>query len=115
MVPLHVDYKNFDEHPDLNSIIEEQVEKLEKYFDRITSCHVVISKPHNRHATGHVYHVHIDLHIPGATIAVNREPERDERHDDVGLAIRDAFKAARRKMQDYADRLRHDVKHHDRS
>lgn len=113
MVPLKVDYKNFEDHPDLNPLIQEQVEKLEKYFDRITSCHVVISKPHNRHSSGHVFHVHIDLHIPGNNIAITREPERDERHEEVGLAIRDAFKIAKRKLQDYSDRLRSEVKHHD--
>ncbi len=115
MVPLKVDYKNFEEHLELNPIIEEQVERLEKYFDRITSCHVVVSKPHNRHQNGHVYHVHIDLHIPGSVIAVTREPERDERHDDIGIAIRDAFKTCKRKLQDYTDRLRHDVKSHERA
>lgn len=113
MVPLKVDYKNFEEHPDLNPLIQEQVEKLEKYFDRITSCHVVVSRPHNRHNNGHVYHVHIDLHIPQNNIAITREPERDERHEDISLAIRDAFKVAKRKLQDYTDRLRKEVKQHE--
>lgn len=110
MIPLKIDYKNFENHPDLNPIIEEQVERLEKYFDRITSCHVIISKPHNRHLNGNVYHVHIDLHIPGSVVAVTREPERDGRHDDVGLAIRDAFKTAKRNLQTYIDKLRKEVK-----
>lgn len=114
MVPLKVDYKNFEQHPELDSIIQDQVEKLQKYFDRITSCHVVLSKPHNRHVNGHVYHVHIDIHIPGNIIAITREPERDERHDDAGLAIRDAFKIAKRKLQDYGERLRHKVKNHNK-
>jgi len=110
MVPLKVDYKNFEKHPDLNPIIEEQLERLEKCFERITSCHVIISKPHKRHLNGNVYHVHIDLHIPGSVIAITREPERDGRHDDVELAVRDAFKTAKRNLQVYIEKLRKDIK-----
>ncbi len=106
MVPLQVDYKNFDRRPDLNSIIERQVARLERYFDRITSCHVVISRPHNRHQNGNVYHVHIDLHIPGNVVTVTREPGKNGRHNDMGLAIRDAFKVAKRNLQTYIDKLR---------
>ena len=113
MVPLQVDYKNFEDHPDLNPLIEEQVQKLEKYFDRITSCHVVLSKPHNHHNQGHHYHVHLDVHVPGNTIAITREPEKNERHEDIEPAIRDAFKTAKRKLQEYSDRLRSETKRHE--
>lgn len=112
MVPLKIDYKNFEEHPDLDEMIQDQVDKLEKYFDRITSCHVVVSRPHNRHQSGNNYHVHIDLHLPGTVVAVTREPEKDTRHDDIGLAIRDAFKTAKRKLQTAIDKLRSDIKLH---
>ncbi len=113
MIPLKIDYKNFERKPHLNSLIEEQVERLEKHFDRITSCHVVVSKPHKRHQHGNVYHVHIDLHIPGNVVAITREPERDGRHDDLPLAIRDAFKTAKRNLQTYIDKLRKDIKFHE--
>lgn len=110
MVPLKIDYKNYEDHPDLYPLIEEQVEKLGKYFDRITSCHVVVSKPHKRHQNGNNFHIHIDLHIPGNVVAITREPEKDSRHDDVGLAIRDAFKAAKKSMKTYIDKLREDIR-----
>ncbi len=112
MVPLKIDYKNYEDHPDLTPLIQEQVDKLGKYFDRITSCHVVVSKPHNRRQSGSNFHIHIDLHIPGNVVAITREPERDSRHDDVGLAIRDAFKAAKKSMQSYIEKLRSDIKFH---
>lgn len=112
MIPLKVDYKNFEAHPDLNPLIQEQTIKLEKYFDRITSCHVVVSRPHQHHVNGNVYHVHIELHIPGNNIAITKESERDIRHDNPSVAIRDAFKSASRKLQDYADILRNDIKAH---
>jgi ribosomal subunit interface protein len=112
MVPLKIDYKNYEEHPDLQPLVEEQVEKLEKYFNRMTSCHVVISKPHHHHQNGHSYHVHLDVHVPGNVIAINREPEKNERHEEIEPAIRDAFKIAKRKLQEYSDRLRNEVKNH---
>lgn len=112
MIPLKIDYKNYEDHPDLSSLIQDQVEKLEKFFDRITSCHIVVSRPHNRRQNGNNYHVHIDLHMPGNVVVINREPERDSRHDDVSLAIRDAFKAAKKSMQCYIDKLRNEIKYH---
>lgn len=114
MIPLKVDYKDFDVRPNLNNLIEEQTQKLEKYFERITSCHVVVSRPHQRHLSGNVCHVHIDLHVPGSVIAVTREPEKDERHDEPALAVRDAFRIAKRQLSQYSARMRSEVKIHER-
>lgn len=114
MVPLKIDYKNYPENRDLNPLIQEQVDKLEKHFQRITSCHVVISKPHNHHHNGHNYHVHLDVHLPGNVIAITRESERDERHEEIEPAIRDAFKIAKRQLQQYSDKLRSEIKHHEK-
>lgn len=113
MIPLQIDYKNFVHKPQLDSLIEDQVQRLESKFDRITSCHVVVSKPHKRHQHGNVYHVHIDLHVPGKVVTITREPERDARHENLNLAVRDAFKKAKRNLVTYIDKLRKDIKFHE--
>jgi cold shock CspA family protein len=89
------------------------VADLERLAPRITGCHVVIAQPHRRHREGRPYSVRIDLVVPGAEIVVNREHHLDHAHEDVFVALRDAFLAARRRLEDHVRRLRGDEKRHE--
>lgn len=101
-------------------LIDEQVREtaldaiadLEKFSDRITGCHVVISQPHRHHQRGRLYSVRIDLFVPGAEIVVNRDHHLDHAHEYVMVALRDAFLVARRLLEDYVHRLRGEEKPH---
>jgi cold shock CspA family protein/ribosome-associated translation inhibitor RaiA len=84
----------------------EHVASLERFWDRITGCHVVIAQPHRRHRVGRLYSVRIELVVPGGEIVVNREHHLDHAHEDVYLALRDAFAAAGRQLEDHVRRLR---------
>jgi dienelactone hydrolase len=91
---------------ELEQEIARETEVLERFHDRITSCRVVVSTPHRRHRRGRVWHVRIDLNVPGAEIVVGREPGLDPGHEDLGLALRDAFRAARRQLRDHVRKVR---------
>jgi len=113
--------------------IHEEAAKLEEFFPRITSCRVVVEAPHRHHKFGELFHVRIEIGVPGREIVVSHEPSaraalslEDEAavkkhieihpdHKDVFVAIRDAFGSARRQLQDYAKRLRGEVKTHERA
>ena len=120
----------------IETAIREKAAKLNSFYDRITSCRVLVEAPHRHHRKGKLYHVRIDLTLPGSEIVVKHEPKRlSEKtphvegdpdvtlethepskyaaHGDVYVAIRDAFDAARRKLQDFARRQRGDVKIHE--
>jgi cold shock CspA family protein len=60
-----------------------------------------------------VYHVRIDLTVPGDELVVSRDPGKDQAHEDVYVAIRDAFDAARRQLEDHARQQRLQVKTHE--
>jgi len=93
----------------IEALIRKRTERLEGYFDRITSCHVVLSAPAvHHHRNGGPFDVHIVLHVPGGELAVNRQ-----HGEDLSIAVRNAFDSARRKLQDYAREMRGDVKKHD--
>lgn len=110
--------------------VEAEAAKLDTFFDRITSCRVVVEAPHRHHKRGELFHVRIELGVPGTELVVSHEPSppadltRDEathlskhseahpEHKDVYVAVRDAFGIARRQLQDYAKRLRGEVKMH---
>jgi cold shock CspA family protein/ribosome-associated translation inhibitor RaiA len=90
----------------------DHIDELERAYGRITGCHVVIAQPHRHHQQGGLYSVSIDLVVPGGEIVVNREHSRDHAHEDVYVAMRDAFLAARRRLEDHTRRIRGDTKTH---
>jgi len=74
---------------------------------------VIVEAPHRRHQQGKLYHVSIDLAVPQGELLVNREPTQKHSHEDVYVAIRDAFNAARRQLEKFSARQRGDVKTHE--
>lgn len=81
----------FDEH------IRVKAAKLEQYFSPITSCRVVAEAPHKHHHQGQHFTVRLDITVPGKEIVVNHD-----HHEDIYVALRDAFAAAKRQLEDYA-------------
>jgi ribosomal subunit interface protein len=92
----------------LQNAIREKAEKLERYYDHIVSCRVVLSLDGRHKRRGKQFTAHIDLKVPGGEIAVTREHD-----EDLQVALREAFDAARRQLEDYAREQRGDVKHHE--
>lgn len=106
---------SFDDIPVNEAVREaalEHIDGLEAVFDRISGCHVVIAQPHRHKRGGRLYSVRIDLSVPGAEIVVNHDHPRDHAHEDVSVAMRDAFAAARRRLEDHVRRLQGAVKTH---
>jgi cold shock CspA family protein/ribosome-associated translation inhibitor RaiA len=93
--------------------IRDKAAKLDGFYDKIMGCRVLLEAPHRHHHKGKLYHVRIDLTLPGGEIVINREPSRHASHKDVYVAIRDAFAAARRKLQDFIRRRRGVLKVHE--
>ncbi len=109
--PLEVDFQGMPANPALRAIIAGHVDELESRFGRVTSCRVVLKAPGSRHQTGGLYEIDVRLVLPdGREVNVGRTPPADERHSDLTFAIDDAFKRARRRLQDQVRRLRGDVK-----
>lgn len=109
---LQVTFRNIDASPTVEDRIRERARELERFFDHIISCRVVIEAPKRRHH-GDLYHVRIDLKVPGREIVVKRDPPEQHAHEDIYVAVRDAFDAVRRRIEDHARRRRGDVKSHD--
>jgi ribosome-associated translation inhibitor RaiA len=72
--------------------------RLIRYADGILHCRVSVESPHHHRHRGRAYAVHIELSVPGGTIDVGNRAETAT-HDDIYVAIRDAFRAARRQLQ----------------
>jgi ribosomal subunit interface protein len=81
--------------------IRERLARLENFHDRITSCRVVVQAPHRHGQKGRIYRIAIDIDVPGGNVVVNREPGQNHAHEDIHVAIRDAFSAAQRQLEDH--------------
>ena len=107
-IPLQITIRGTDHSEALETHIRDKAGKLEEFFDHITSCRVVVEVPHKHHQQGRQFNVRIDIGMPGGEIVVNRDHA-----EDVYVALRDSFDAAKRKIEDCARKIRGDVKKHE--
>lgn len=85
--------------------IEEKVEKLGTFYDRISHCRVIVEAP-RRSGKSAAFRVSIEIGVPGTEIVANREGETSTSHESLTATVRDAFGAARRQLQDYIGKKR---------
>lgn len=106
-LPLQITLRGLAHSQALEAAIREKAAKLSLFHDRITRCRVVVELParHQRH--GREFVVHIGIRVPGDEIAIT-----GEHHEDLQVALHDAFDAARRKLQDELRVKRGDIKAH---
>jgi cold shock CspA family protein len=130
MMEPQITFRNAPKSDAIENLIRERVAGLDTFYDRIMGCRVTVEVPHRHQREGDHFRVKIDLTVPGGEIVVSREPSlhssqqeteverrtKDEEvetsHKHLKVAIREAFEAARRQLQDYARRRRADVKTH---
>ena len=130
ILPLQITFRNMESSEVVKGWIQEEANKLDEFHGKITGCRVVVELPNRRRKAGNLYHVRVDLTVPGGEIVVKRQPnlralpgrvemkpakslEVQVPHKDLRQAINDAFDAMRRQLQDYARRRRRQVKTHE--
>lgn len=114
MMPLPVDI-TFRDMPASNALqasIERWADRLARLEPRISKCTVVVEQPHRKRWSGKQFHVRLEITMPDRVIVVGRDPAQDETHADPYVAVGDAFRAARRQLQDAIEIRRGDVKLH---
>ena len=135
-IPLQITFRNMPPSEAIENNVREKAAKLDSLYDGILSCRIIVEAPHRHHHKGKAYQVSIDMTVPAGEIVVNRapkrldaaktprpeeledlteshEPSKHGAHEDIYVAIRDAFNAAARKLQDHARRQRGKVKLHE--
>ena len=109
-LPIKISFRGIAPSPALEAHARELALRLETVYDRIIRCEVVIEAPHRRHHKGSRYRVKLILSLPGGQLVVARDPGLDGAHEDAHVAVRDAFAAMRRRLEDHVQRLRGEVK-----
>ncbi len=111
-LPLQIACRGFSCSESIDVKVRARVQKLEELATDITSCRVVIESPHHHQHKGNTYRVSVDVAVPHGEIVVGRTGGENHAHEDVYVAIRDAFDAMERRLKSLAARRRGEVKHH---
>lgn len=109
---LQIHFRNLDRSEALEAEIRRHAEKLFEFYDHVIKCCVTVERPHHHQRHGNLFQVRIDLAIPRHELVVNRSPESAQSHEDAYVAVRNAFDAMRRQLQDAIRKERGFVKIH---
>ena len=131
-MPITVTFPKTKASPWVEAEIHERVERLTVLCADLLSCRVVVDIPHRHHQRGNRFSLRIELAVPGEDLAITRDAnlhgvvkDLDEeawtkRFDveanrrDIRLVMGDAFDVAKRRLRDYVQVRRREVKRHDR-
>lgn len=107
-IPLQITVRGMEHSAALDDRIRDKVAELARFHPRITSCRVTVAESRKHHQQGRQFEVRIDVRVPGhAEIVANRQHD-----EDVFVALRDAFGAMTRQLEDVVRERRGDVKAH---
>ena len=107
-LPLQISSRNVDLTTDVEDLIRDKAGKLDRFYDKIIGCRVKVDVPHRSQRSGLQFDVRIDITVPGGEIMVRREPD-----DDLHVAVVSSFDVAQRRLKEYAEKQRGDVKIHE--
>jgi ribosomal subunit interface protein len=102
-IPLQITFKNMPHSDAIEAKINEKSGKLDRFFDKIMACRVVVEESQRRQHQGKVYSVRIDITVPGKELAISKQE-----NEDAYVAVRDAFNAAVRLLEEHG-RIKHGV------
>ncbi|MBR0672809.1 HPF/RaiA family ribosome-associated protein [Neoroseomonas soli] len=112
-IPLQITFKDMDPSPAMEARIRDKAARIERFADFILRCHVTIEAPHRHHHQGNLYRARVELDVPRGRIVAGNGGAQDHAHEDPYVALRDAFAAATRQLEDHVRKLGGVVKHHE--
>ena len=70
----------------------------------------VVEAQQKNHRKGNLFQVKVFLVVPGGEIVIDRAGPKNPAHEEWQVALRDAFDAATRRLEEYARKTRGEVK-----
>jgi cold shock CspA family protein len=110
---VDIAFRQCEPSEEIRSEVAAQVLRLEKFSPRITSCHVVVNGPQTRHRNGDLFHIRLRIAMPGhKDVVVDRRRGDAPEREHLPVAIREAFDAAVRQIEEAQREMRRQVKEH---
>lgn len=107
MSSLQITLRDIPASPVLDALIRKKYDKLTMYYKPITSCHVVVEHTQKHKHQGKIYHVRIDVIVPGKQLVVTQK-----NHENIYIALRESFNAVMRQLEEHARKRHGRVKTH---
>lgn len=111
-VPPEIAFRHIEPTDALKERVLEGIDDLEKVYDKLISCRVMIEETNPGRSSGKLNHVRLDISVPGHEVVVNRNPPERPASQDLPQAINEAFATAKRQLKELKDKQRGDVKSH---
>lgn len=112
-IPLQITFRETEDPTGaISAKIRERVEKLDKLYNNLIGCQVVVEAPHHTHHRGNLYKVRINLSVPGHKLVVTSDSKHDHSHEDVYVAVRDSFNSITRQLEELSRTQHGDIKMH---
>ncbi|MFK4750836.1 MULTISPECIES: HPF/RaiA family ribosome-associated protein [Oceanospirillaceae] len=99
MKGLAISFRDIEHSDGIETSIREKATKLTSTFDDITGIRAVVAMPHNHSYKGRLAHVSLEVGLPGETVAITHDNHDNSDHEDMYVAVRDAFEKAQRKIR----------------
>ncbi len=100
-VPLQITFRDIEPSAAIEAKIRDRFARLTRRSARIESCHVVVEAPHRHHKKGFGFSVRVQVAVPGDDIIVVREHAGHHSQADLYSAVREAFEAATRQLENH--------------
>lgn len=107
---ISVSFQGMEPSEALRADIERRAQKLQQFAPRLIACHATVSLDEQRHHQGNRYSVRVRATMPGGEFDAGGTPSLDHSHEDAYVAVRDAFDALRRQLEDHVRIQRGEVK-----
>jgi cold shock CspA family protein/ribosome-associated translation inhibitor RaiA len=111
--PYQITFHHMRHDYTIDAKIRERLRQLDRLCGRLVRARVLVDKSSVRHHQGNLFRVHIEAQLPGGEVVVSRGPAAAHQHEDAMVAVRDAFDAVRRRIEDRVRHQRGDVKAHE--
>jgi len=109
----NITWRGLEPTPFHDAEVRKYIDELDETSPRITGVDVVIERPHRSGQSGELFHVRVDVQLPGEVIVVTRDPPEHHAHEELHVAMRDAFRAARRRLEDHGRVVHGKLRPHD--
>jgi cold shock CspA family protein len=112
-VPLEITYRGVERIEAVDELVRRKAAKLEQVCGWMQSCRVTIEKDQQHQAAGNPFRVRLDITVPpGHELAIRRQSSGGDLHNELPTIVRNAFDAARRKLQKLAEQQKGKMKSH---
>lgn len=103
-LPVNITFRDIDPSPAVEARIHDRAKRLEKFARRATSLQVTVAAPHQSGHKGTLYQFTLELRMPKKDIVVKQGDSPNHAHEDVYVAMRDAFAALERQVRGHLEK-----------